>query len=89
MQKATKGPELDIGQMTIRQRVNLARLASAARLGSLPPEVDYQGVLDAMYKSKADAVTADKELFDKINQELSWTPRAAPVRRGFWRFRRS
>jgi hypothetical protein len=62
--------------------------ASAARPG-LVPLVDYQGVLDAMYKSKEDAVTADKDLFDKINQELSWTPRAAPVRRGFWGSRRS
>ena len=69
--------------------VNLARLASAVGMRSLTPGVDYQEVLDAMYKSKEDAVTADKELFDKINQELSWTPRTVPVRRGFWPFRRS
>jgi hypothetical protein len=56
--------------------------------GSLPPGVDYQGVLDAMYKSK-EGVIADDALFDKINQELSWTPRAASVHRGFWPFRRS
>jgi hypothetical protein len=73
---------------TVRE-VNLARLASATMSqGSLPPGVDYQGVLDAMYKSK-EGVIADDALFDKINQELSWTPRAASVHRGFWPFRRS
>jgi hypothetical protein len=69
--------------------VNLARLASTVDLGSLPPGFDYQGVLDAIYESKEDAVTADRELFDKINQELSWTPRAAPGHRRSWPFRRS
>jgi len=39
---------------------------------SLRPEVDYQGALDAMHKSKKDAMVVDKALFDAINRELSW-----------------
>jgi hypothetical protein len=68
--------------------VNLSRLASAQIAtqsqaeeksagmseSSLPPEVDYQGALDAVHNSKKDAVAVDKALFDAINRELSWVP---------------
>ena len=68
--------------------VNLADLASAQTMtqvraeqesvgaseDSRPPKVDYQSALDAMHKSKEDAVAVDRALFDAINRELSWTP---------------
>jgi hypothetical protein len=76
--------------------LNLSRLASAQLAtqsraeqqsvgvseGSLRPEVDYRGALDAMHNSKKDAVTVDKALFDAINRELSWTPQPIPVSTG-------
>lgn len=43
-----------------------------------PPKVDYQSALDAVHKSKKDAVTVDKALSDAINRELSWTPQPMP-----------
>jgi hypothetical protein len=70
-------------------QVRAEQASAGVSEGSLPPETDYQGALDAMYKSKEDAMTADKALFDAINRELSWAPQAIPVRRGFWAFRRS
>jgi hypothetical protein len=59
---------------------------------SLSPEMVYQSALDAMYRSREDAATTDRALFDAINRELSWALQPIPVSTGlarFWTFGRS
>jgi hypothetical protein len=85
--------------------VNLGKLASAQLAtqswaeqqsagvsdAALPPKADYEGALDAMYRSREDAKSADQALFDAINRELSLT-QSIPVSRSFaslWPSRRS
>jgi hypothetical protein len=52
----------------------------------------YEDALDAMRKSKENAVAADKALFDAINRELSWVPQPIPGPTGLaslWTFGRN
>ena len=82
--------------------VNLSRLASAETMaqlraeqqsagvsaGTLLPVDDDQGALDAMYQSREDAATADKDLFEAINRQLSWASQPSPATRRSWALRR-
>jgi hypothetical protein len=71
-----KGFWVNLGNLGSAQLANQSRAerqSAGESDAALPPRVDYQEALHAMYRSREDAKAADQVLFDAINRELSLT----------------